>query len=115
MTVLSVAPIAIGYPYTVDLAFETEDEVFASGGAFAAQVRQTAGAPWVIATLTSGEGHLTRVDDQTIRVAFTSAHTALMRGSSVVLDFVRTDTDPDQYLNAQATLPVTLPATRDLS
>lgn len=109
-TVLDVPPVVVGHAYTIDI--EVEDETPFPAGDYAAQVRETIGAAWSVADLTTSGGGLTRISDSTMRLSMTAAQTALIGNTVVVVDFVRTDTDPDTFTYVRVTLPVTQTTTR---
>lgn len=104
--------ILIGYAYRLRLA--AEGPLFPQGATFTGQVRAKPGAASVLATLTSANGGLVRVSDSALDLQIAAEHTAGMAAGSVVVDVVRTDTDPDQHLGFVLEIPVVQPVTRDL-
>ncbi|KAA0970320.1 hypothetical protein FPY71_07285 [Aureimonas fodinaquatilis] len=104
-------PIVRGYAYAVRIAVEGSEPAFPQGSRLRAQVRRFTYSP-VIADLDTSNGGLARVSDSTIEVRLTEAQTALIDGQSVMLDFVRTDVNPDAYQYLQIRLPVIMPVTR---
>ena len=104
-------PIVRGYAYAVRIAVEGSAPAFPQGSRLHAQVRRFTYSP-VIADLTTTNGGLERVNDSTLEVRLSEAQTAQINGQSVMLDFVRTDVNPDAYQYLQIRLPVIKPVTR---
>lgn len=99
-----------GYVYRVRLAIANE-----SGATYTGQVRSTEDSDTILATLTSADGEITRVDDSHIDIEIPAARTAEMAEGTVVFDMVRTDTDPDTHMGFRLTIPVDDPITRGLA
>jgi len=104
--------IMIGYAY--QLRLDAEGALFPAGAAFTGHVRAKLGAEAVLATLTSANGGLERVTDSALDLHIAAADTAGMAEGSVVVDVVRTDTDPDRHLGFALEIPVISPVTRGL-
>lgn len=111
-TTLSGQPIARGYSHAirVTVATDGDDAVFPAGCRLMAQFREFAGAPAVQATLSTDNGKIVRIDDDTIRLDLSAADTADMQGQTVT-DLVRTDLSPDAWLGIQLRFEVAQPAT----
>jgi hypothetical protein len=104
--------IVAGYEYRLQL--EADGPVFAAGCALAAQVRAKVSDSTVIATLTTGNGGLSRISDTVVEITIPAVATANLPAGSVVMDMVRTDLDPDRHLNFTLEIPVIQPVTRGL-
>ncbi|EAQ43713.1 hypothetical protein MED193_12618 [Roseobacter sp. MED193] len=104
--------IMIGYAYRLRL--EAAGALFPEGAAFTGHVRAKLGDTEILATLTSANGGLERVSDSALDLQIAAADTAGMAVGSVVVDVVRTDTDPDRHLGFALEIPVMSPVTRGL-
>lgn len=102
-------PIYIGYPWRMTLKVTAAVSLFPSGCALKAHVRTKPGEK-LLATLTTGNGKLIRVDNDTIEILIDN-FTAGWKPGKVVLDLVRTDVDPDQHLGIGIEVNVKLPVT----
>jgi len=91
----------------------SDSVIFPAGCGLRAQIRSDLASPEILAELTTENGGITRVSDDTIQIEIMPETTGKARAGSVVLDFVRTDTNPDLYLYVQMTIPVVQPVTRD--
>lgn len=88
------------------------EPLFPEGCELRAQIRAAVWSKDIIAELTTENGGLARVSDDTIEMRILPEDTEKATANTVVLDFVRTDTDPDLYLYVQMTIPVQRPVTR---
>ncbi len=105
-------PIVAGYPFSMRL--NATVGIFTAGSTYTAMVRDVE-TDTLLATLTTANGKLVRVDDNNLDVLLAQADSSSwLNYASVVLDIVRTDTNPDQYLGIKITLMVEYPATRGL-
>lgn len=111
-TVQPVPPIGRGYPYSFRLACPAESDVvpFPAGCTLLADVALYAGAP-AVASLSSEGGSIERIDDTTVLLRLSGADTDLLTNTTVVLDLVRTDPSPDEWLGIKVQLPVERPVT----
>lgn len=105
------AAIMVGYAYTQRLVADAA--IFPEGATFVAEVRNRVSAPDILATLTTGFG-ITRISDTELEITIPASATQAMPVGSVVMDVVRTDTDPDQHMQFLLEIPVQLPVTRGL-
>ena len=105
------AAIMVGYAYTQRLVADAA--IFPEGATFAAQVRGRVSSDAVLTTLTTGAG-ISRISDTEIEVTIPADATANMPVGTVVMDVVRTDTDPEQHMQFLLEIPVQLPVTRGL-
>jgi hypothetical protein len=105
--------IVMGYAYRLRL--EAEGPLFPEGVRLVAQVRATVSADQVLAQLSTEQGGgLARVSDTLLDIEMTAQVTSVCPLGSVVMDFVRLDTDPDLYLGFALEIPVQRPVTRGL-
>ena len=104
--------IVAGYEYRLQL--EADSPVFPAGCALTAHVRAKVSDNTIIATLTTGNGGLTRISDTVVEIAIPPAATAGLSPGSVVMDMVRTDLEPDRHLSFSLEIPVVRPVTRGL-
>jgi hypothetical protein len=112
-TTVSDGPaIVAGYEYRLQL--EADGPVFPEGCTLAAQVRAKVSDSAVIATLTTGNGGLSRISDTVVEITIPAAATASLPPGSVVMDMVRTDLEPDRHLSFTLEIPVIRPVTRGL-
>ncbi|WP_203310511.1 hypothetical protein [Sphingomonas beigongshangi] len=111
MPIQSVPPIAAGYAYRVRLQVTGEDPVFPVGCRLRAQVRPFVGSTHVAGTLTTENGGITRIDDQTVELELPEALTANIDNDAAWLDLARADLDPDEWIPVQIKLPVITPVT----
>lgn len=101
--------IYIGYPWRMTLQVSSAVALFPSAAQFKAHVRVKPGDR-LLATLTTANGKLIRVDDNTIEILIDN-FTADWKPGKVVLDLVRTDVEPDQHLGIGIEVAVKLPVT----
>lgn len=103
--------IEIGYPWVQRLAVEGV-ALFPSGATFTAQFRASRDSENILATLTTGNGGITRISDTEIELNVSATDTANMTVGKVMFDIVRTDVSPDAHLGFTVTVPVVRPITR---
>lgn len=109
--IISAPPIVPGYAYAIQIEVAGDDTLFPTGCRLVADVRRFVYSP-LLARLTTENGGLARIDSNTVEVRLTAAQTEEIAGSSVTMDFVRTDVDPDAYQYVQIRLPVMKAVTR---
>jgi hypothetical protein len=112
MTAESYIGPAIVAGYQWSLRIEADTEIFPSGSAIVGQVRRKATDTTILATLSTTDGTIVRVNDSTIDLFIDGETSADWEPGTVVMDFVRTDENPDRYLGFVLTVPVVLPVTR---
>lgn len=108
-------PIAIGYAWRERIQLEASGEplaVFPDGCSLRAHVKVKPEDVAPLAELTTGAGTITRVDDSTIDIEIPAASTATFAPGHVHIDFVRTDSDPQEYHYLRMRLDVIRPITR---
>lgn len=112
-TVQPVPPIARGYPYTVRVICPAEGDVvpFPIGCNLLADVALYVGAPGRVATLDTARGSIERINDTTVLLRLSGDDTAMLTNTSAVIDIVRTDPSPDEWLGVRVQLPVVAPVT----
>jgi hypothetical protein len=110
--------IQAGYDWSLKITFsgDTSPE-FANDATFAAHVRKTPESPEIMASLTTANEGVVRVDDHTI--VLTIAGTVSVNwltdnnaSRNVFIDIVRTDETPDVHLGFRMQVPVVRPITR---
>lgn len=111
--------IIAGYVWNerVELVVPTGDPVpFPAGCALTAHVRACVDDSTVLATLSTANGGIVRVNDTQIDLIITGSDSeSWWEHGSVTLDVVRTDLAPDEHLRFILEIPVVRPVTRDLS
>lgn len=113
-TTQNTAAVARGYPYKARLWVrpdaDGETQPFPEGCTLLADIALFVGGP-AVATLSTEEGTITRIDDDTVEVSIPGAATALLTNTTAQLDLVRTDPSPDEWLGLRVQLPVEQPIT----
>ncbi|KAA0970795.1 hypothetical protein FPY71_09985 [Aureimonas fodinaquatilis] len=113
MAVTTPAPSVVpGFEYAVRVAVSSAEPVFPEACELRADVRRFSYSTDRIADLTTDNGGLLRIDDETVEIRISAVQTASISGCSVVLDLVRTDVQPENYLYLRLSLPVMSPITR---
>jgi hypothetical protein len=102
--------ILIGYEYRLQL--QAEADLFPQTAQFTGQLRNSVTDDAVLATLTTANDGVLRLDDRTLEIVLLPEVTAALSPGRVVLDLVRTDLDPDRHLGVLLEIPVVLPVTR---
>ena len=111
VTSLQTGPvILIGYEYRLQL--QVEVDLFSQEALFTGQLRRIISDEAVLATLSTANGGVLRVDDRTLEIVLPPEVTATLSPGRVVLDLIRTDLDPDRHLGVLLEIPVVLPVTR---
>jgi hypothetical protein len=113
-TTQNIAAIARGYPYKARLWVrrdaDGETQPFPEGCTLLADIALFVGAV-AVTSLSTEDGTITRIDDDTIEIVIPGAATALLTNTSAQLDLVRTDPSPDEWLGLRVQLPVEQPIT----
>ncbi len=112
-TVESGGAIIAGYRWSVRL--ELDANAFPEGVAITGHVRRRVEDESVLATISTTNGGVLRVDSRTIDLVIAGTASQDWAPGEVVLDLVRTDTAPDSYLGFRLTVPVMRPVTRGLA
>lgn len=108
-------PIIAGYEWRQRVRAVAVPPLFPLGCAITGHVRaSTAAADPILATLTTGDGSITRVDDDTVELRLPGTSSAPWRMREVVLDLVRTDLNPDVHLGFRLRVRVAQAVTRGL-
>ena len=102
--------ILIGYEYQLQL--QAEADLFPQTALFTGQLRRMVSDEAVLATLSTANGGVLRLDGRTLEIVLPPAVTAALSPGRVVLDLVRTDLAPDRHLGVLLEIPVVLPVTR---
>jgi hypothetical protein len=113
-TIARGRPIVAGYEWRQRVRAQATVPLFPAGVALTGQIRANLADASPLATLSTGAGSITRIDDDTIELVLAGADSAAWAAKPVVLDFVRTDTSPDVHLGFRLTIPVVRPVTRGL-
>lgn len=108
---VSGQPVVIGYPFSMRL--QTTTDMFPSGSTFTAHVRDL-DTDLLLATLTTANGKLTRIDSRNLDVSLSASDSTAWVTERVVFDIVRTDVNPKEYLGIKIQLYVENPVTRGL-
>lgn len=111
-TVQNGSAIMAGYNWS--LRIQADTAAFPAGVAISGHVRRKVGDDEVLALLTTANGRIARFDDRHIDISIPGSVSQNWKAGTVVMDFVRTDVDPDAYLGFILTVPVQLPVTRGL-
>lgn len=109
-------PIVPGYAWRLRVAFTgAATPQFPSGVAVRSQVRTRTQDATVLATLTTTDDSITRIDDDTIELVIAGATSTAWTQGHVVLDFARTDGAEPQFYGVRLRVPVITPVTRAAS
>jgi hypothetical protein len=104
-------PIVRGYPWRLELSAAGQ-ALFPLAATFLAHVRPSRGSDSLLATLTTQNGGITRIADDTVVLEIPALATADMTSTHVELDLVDTSIAPGTYLNIWMRVPVIQPVTR---
>lgn len=86
--------------------------VFEADAQFTAQIRKNANDDVALATLTTANGHITRVDGNSLEIMLPGAISANWSAGKVVMDIVRTDLTQPVHLGFDLEIPVKRSITR---
>ncbi len=95
-TVTEGPAVLIGYAWRLQI--EAEAPIFNEGALYAGQIRARPNAVEVLATLTSADHGILRINDTVLELALRPEQTAGLAPGRVVLDLVRIDVAPDLHL-----------------
>lgn len=102
-----------GYNWTTRIVFKSSGTQFPVGSTFAAHVRRAPEDEDVLATLTTANGGITRIDDKTLELTIPgSATQGWPAGRKAYVDVVRTDENEPEHLGFRLVIPVQVPITR---
>ena len=104
--------IVAGYDWTIRI--EVDRDAFPAGVALVGHVRRRSSDVKILATVSTDNGHVARVDDRSVDVTLPGAVTASWPPGTVTFDLVRTDLPSDQYLGFRLIVGVVQPVTRGL-
>lgn len=105
-----VPPIAKGYAYRTRLHVTGGEPPFPAGCVLRAEVRAFVGSPQLAGVLSTADGTIVRVDDETVELVIAGSITAAV-GSNAHFDIARIDVSPDQWIGVQVQIPVVTPVT----
>jgi len=108
--------IVASHPFAARVHVEPDGEevLFPNGARLRADMRDYVGAPEILVALTSENGGLTVIDENTFEIQLTGEQTARMTQSYVVVDLIRTDVSPPIYSYVELRIPVKQPVTRGI-
>jgi hypothetical protein len=111
-----VPPVGAGFQYRLRLKatplVDGDAPAFPVGCQLRAEVRAFAAADDLAGALTTQDGTIVRIDDDTIELDFPRSVTGEIDNSTLTFDLVRTDPSPDEWMGIQVRLPVIQPITR---
>ncbi len=111
MSTTTVTGRAIIAGYEWRMRVKASAVLFPDASTYIAHVRPLGDAATLLATLTTAGGGVTRLDGRTIELLITGATSTAWRDAAVVMDVVRTDSDPDLHMGFFLTVPVVQPVT----
>jgi hypothetical protein len=106
--------ITAGYDWSIRLSFANSAITFPANSTFTSQVRRDPEVDDVIATLTTANGGIVRIDEKTLEIRVAGASSANWPNRVAYIDVVRTDTNPKQHLGFELKVPVRRAITRGL-
>jgi hypothetical protein len=104
--------ITAGYDWSIRLSFANSPVTFPAEATFTSQVRRDPDVDDVLATLTTENGGITRVDSTTIDIRLPGAMSDGWPNRTAYIDVVRTDVTPKQHLGFELRVPVRRAITR---
>lgn len=104
-------PIFAGFPWAMTLHVASDPGLFPVDSTWTAHVRTEVNSPKILATLTTENQRLARVDDQRIAISLDGAASTKWEQGTVVFDLVRTD-GVDQHSSIRIEVAVEISATR---
>ena len=104
--------IVAGYEWSQRIAFKPTKVSFPLTATFTAHVRERPSSDTILATLTSANGGVVRVNAYTLELVIPAATTAAFDVQKVWIDVARDDVDPKEYLGFRLGVPVRVPVTR---
>lgn len=114
-SVQPVKPIGRGYPYPLRVRVDGEVPVFPAGISLRADVHNYVGAQARAGTLSTAEGSIERIDDNTIDLTLSKEMTAALANNNLaVLDLVRIVDGADDWMGIRVEIPVEFPITEPM-
>lgn len=104
--------IFVGYKWACRLEATNNATAFPSGATYRAHVRENRASTSALATMTTADGGITRVDNTHIDLVLTAAQTAAINPGQCVIDLVRADVSPEIHQGFALLVPVVQPVTR---
>lgn len=102
-----------GYDWTTRITFESDAVSFPSTATFVAHVRRAPEVEEILATLTTANGGIVRIDTKTLEITIPGAATeGWPANRKAYVDIVRDDQDPPEHLGFRLIIPVQIPITR---
>ena len=106
-------PLIAGYEWRQRVRAVSSPPLFPASAQYAAQLRASLTGP-VLATLTTAESTIVRIDDDTVELVVPPAASSSWNTREVVLDLVRTDVAPPRHAGFRLRVRVAQPVTRGL-
>jgi hypothetical protein len=106
--------ITAGYDWSIRLSFANSAISFPANATFTSQVRRDPDVDDIIATLTTANGGIVRIDSQTLEIRISGAASTGWPNRIAYIDVVRTDTNPKQHLGFELRVPVRRAITRGI-
>lgn len=107
--------IRAGYDWSIRVHFAAASINFPTTATFVAQVRRSAEAPDILATMTTADLGIQRVDANTIDIVLAGSKTLGWPVRTAHIDVVRTDGGGVQHMGFSLAVPVILPITRNVA
>lgn len=111
-TTQNARPIVAGFAWALRVQVNATTPLFPTGVALTSQVKRRSIDATALATLTTVNGTLVRIDDATVEIRIAGATSAAWKPGTVTLDMVRTDLGTPQHLAFRLTVPVVQSVTR---
>ncbi len=106
-----IHPIPQGYAYALRVRITGGDPAFPAGCVVRADVRASVDIAGIAGSLSTEDGSLVRIDDDTIEMRLTPAMTLAIANEFAVVDFARIDLSPPLWVGVFIQLPVIVPVT----
>ena len=112
MTTQPGRPIVAGYEWRLRVQVTATPARFPVGVALRAQLRTAMGAANALATLSTADGSIARIDNNTIELVIAGSVSASWRSPVIVCDVIRIDLAEPQHGGFRLRIPVVQPVTR---
>jgi len=104
---------ALVFGYDFKMRLNATADIFPAGIAMTAHVRAEIDGP-ILATLSTANGKLVRAGNRDLDITISGTDSVNWTAPSIILDIVRTDTTPDEYLGIVLTITTSKAVTRGL-
>lgn len=105
-------PIAAGYEWSLRIAVTADEAPFPADHRLVAQVRRKVSDVEPLATLSTDDQSIVRVDGSTIDIVIDGETSAAWAAGVVLIDVIKASPIPQQYLGIRLEVPVIVPVTR---